>query len=60
MQPVTTDKAFDFVRSQFIHSLKVEIQEFVHRLTQARHYHIATENDENVFLVALRCSNIWK
>lgn len=46
--------AFRWVRSQTIPSLQLEMQEFEHLKTGARHYHLAADNPENVFLVALR------
>lgn len=46
--------AFQWVRSQTIPSLQLEMQEFEHTKTGARHYHLAADNPENVFLVALR------
>ncbi|WP_151704720.1 insulinase family protein [Nitrincola alkalilacustris] len=46
--------SFTFLRSQKIHSLNVEINEFEHKVTGAKHYHIAADRDENVFLVAFR------
>jgi Zn-dependent M16 (insulinase) family peptidase len=46
--------SFKFVRKQKIDSLNVEIEEFDHIKTGAKHYHLASKNDENVFLVALR------
>ncbi len=49
-----TDPAFEFIRSEQINSLNVVVQEFRHRKTGAQHVHIAADNPENVFLVALR------
>ncbi len=46
--------AFEWVRSQVIDSLKLTVEEYRHKTTGAAHYHIAADNDENVFLVALR------
>ena len=46
--------AFEFKRSETIDSLGIDIQEYVHRKTGALHYHIAADNQENVFLVAFR------
>ncbi|ALO46031.1 insulinase family protein [Pseudohongiella spirulinae] len=46
--------AFHWLRSHNIASLQLEMHEFEHRRTGARHYHLAADNDENVFLVALR------
>jgi Zn-dependent M16 (insulinase) family peptidase len=46
--------AFELLREQDIPSLKVHYQEFRHRVTGAQHIHLAADNSENVFLVALR------
>ncbi|AFU97991.1 insulinase family protein [Simiduia agarivorans] len=46
--------AFEFIKRQTIDSLNVELQEFRHRVTGAQHIHISADNNENVFLVALR------
>ncbi|MFT2110319.1 insulinase family protein [Marinomonas sp. 2405UD68-3] len=46
--------AFSFVRSEFIDALNVEVFEYEHSVTGAKHIHIASENDENVFLVGLK------
>jgi Zn-dependent M16 (insulinase) family peptidase len=48
------DPAFRFVRQQYIASLQVTMQAFEHIKTGAQHYHLAADNTENVFLVALR------
>ncbi|MCG8612291.1 MAG: insulinase family protein, partial [Pseudomonadales bacterium] len=45
---------FSFIRKQKIESLNVDIEEYCHEKTGARHLHIAAENPENVFLVAFR------
>ncbi len=45
---------FEWVRSQPIESLNITVEEYRHRKTGAVHYHMAADNDENVFLVALR------
>ncbi len=45
---------FNLIRTQNIESLGVEVQEYEHKKTGAIHYHLAADNDENVFLVALR------
>ncbi|MBL1277373.1 MAG: insulinase family protein [Ectothiorhodospiraceae bacterium] len=45
---------FRHLRRQSIESLGLEIDEFEHRQTGAKHYHLAADNNENVFLVALR------
>lgn len=46
--------AFEFIRSQPIAALNLSIEEYRHRKTGARHYHMATEDDQNAFLVGLR------
>ena len=50
----STDTAFELLREQDIPSLKVRYQEYRHRVTGAQHIHLAADNKENVFLVALR------
>jgi len=49
-----TNSAFELLREQDIPSLKVRYQEYRHRVTGAQHIHLAADNKENVFLVALR------
>ena len=51
---VKTHPAFELLRTEEISSLKVEYQEFRHTVTGAQHIHLASDNKENVFLVALR------
>ncbi|MBQ0711805.1 MAG: insulinase family protein [Porticoccus sp.] len=46
--------AFEFLRSERIESLNIEMAEYRHRNTGAQHVHITADNTENVFLVALR------
>jgi presequence protease len=46
--------SFTWLRSQAIPSLQLDMHEFEHIKTGARHYHLAADNPENVFLVALR------
>lgn len=46
--------SFEFLRSEPIASLGVEIAEYQHRGTGAKHFHMRSDYDENVFLVALR------
>jgi Zn-dependent M16 (insulinase) family peptidase len=45
---------FELLRSQTIDALKIRVEEYRHRVTGAQHIHLAADNDENVFLVALR------
>lgn len=49
-----THPGFEFIRSQTIDALKIEVEEYRHKVTGAQHIHIAADNNENVFLVALR------
>ncbi|NIB44543.1 peptidase M16 [Pseudomaricurvus alkylphenolicus] len=46
--------AFEKLRSQTIDSLQVTVEEYRHTNTGAQHIHISADNNENVFLVALR------
>lgn len=46
--------AFDYVSDTRVESLNLTIQHFVHRQTGAVHYHLASEHEEKVFMVALR------
>lgn len=52
--PQTIHPAFEWVRSQTIDSLNICVEEYRHKKTGAAHYHMAADNNENVFLVALR------
>lgn len=52
--PPKTHPAFEFVRAVPIESLRLTVEEYRHRRTGAAHYHLAADNPENVFLVALR------
>lgn len=47
-------QAFEFIRQQYIPALSTTVFEFRHKVTGAVHYHLANDNDENVFLVAFR------
>ena len=51
---ISKHPAFEWVRSQTIESLNVTVEEYRHLKTGAAHYHMAADNNENVFLVALR------
>jgi Zn-dependent M16 (insulinase) family peptidase len=46
--------SFEFLRSQTLSTLNITVNEYRHRKTGAQHIHIDADNDENVFLVALR------
>jgi Zn-dependent M16 (insulinase) family peptidase len=52
--PAKVHDAFDWMRSERIESLNLVVEEYRHRVTGASHYHLAADNPENVFLVALR------
>jgi Zn-dependent M16 (insulinase) family peptidase len=52
--PSKVHQAFEWLRSERIESLNLTVEEYRHRGTGAAHYHLATDNPENVFLVALR------
>ncbi len=51
---VQSHPSFELVRTTDIDALNLQVQEFRHRATGAAHYHLAANNNENVFLVALR------
>lgn len=46
--------AFEQVRKHRIDTLNLTVEEYRHRETGATHLHLASDNDENVFFVALR------
>lgn len=52
--PANAHPAFEPIRQENIESLNIRVEQFEHRVTGAMHYHLASENTENVFLVALR------
>ncbi|MFV2057810.1 MAG: insulinase family protein, partial [Thiohalomonadales bacterium] len=45
---------FEFIRSESIPLLSIEVEEYRHCETGAIHYHLAADKTENVFLVAVR------
>ncbi len=49
-----THAAFELIRSQQLDTLKITLEEYRHKVTGAQHIHLAADNNENVFLVALR------
>ncbi len=49
-----THPAFRHLRTHQIKTLQLTVEEYEHVGTGARHLHMASTNDENVFLVALR------
>jgi presequence protease len=52
--PATAHPAFEAIRTETIESLNIRVEQYEHRKTGAVHYHLASKNNENVFLVALR------
>jgi len=49
-----THPAFEKLRSHRIDTLNLDVEEYRHIKTGARHLHLAADNEENVFFVALR------
>lgn len=45
---------FELIQSQFIETLNLTVEVYRHQVTGAMHYHLASDSDENVFMVALR------
>lgn len=54
VKPNKIHPAFQWQRSEAIDSLNIVIEEYRHIKTGAMHYHLNADNEENVFLVALR------
>lgn len=52
--PSIVHSSFEWVRSEAISSLNLTVEEYKHTKTGVSHYHLAADNTENVFLVALR------
>jgi len=52
--PLTADSPFLQLRSHHLDTLNIQIEEYEHRVTGARHFHLACDNPENVFTVAFR------
>ena len=46
--------SFEYRESAHIQSLDIQVNEFRHKITGTPHFHLATENTENAFLVGLR------
>ncbi|CAK0773355.1 presequence protease [Gammaproteobacteria bacterium] len=47
-----SDQTFLLVRRQVVPSLNLTVDEYRHRVTGSRHFHLAAEDDNNAFLVA--------
>ncbi|MCX2982088.1 peptidase M16 [Halieaceae bacterium IMCC14734] len=54
MTQAEPQSAFKLVRNEHIDSLNLQVEQYEHRATGSVHYHLAAENNENVFMVALR------
>jgi Zn-dependent M16 (insulinase) family peptidase len=54
MNQALAHPSFEALRNEHIDSLKLNVEQYRHRATGAVHYHLASDNTENVFLVALR------
>lgn len=52
--PAGSHPAFEALRQHQIAALHLTVEEFRHKATGALHYHLASDNPENVFLVAFR------
>lgn len=51
---VKAHPAFELVDCRYIDSLNVRLEQYRHKATGADHYHLASDSDENVFMVSLR------
>ncbi len=51
---LTPSAPFELLRTQPIESLNITVEEYRHKATGAQHIHLQADNQENVFLVALR------
>ncbi|PCJ39615.1 MAG: peptidase M16 [SAR86 cluster bacterium] len=49
-----SDSSFRQLRSRFLETLNIDVEEYEHKVTGAKHFHLASDNPENVFMVALR------
>ena len=54
VQESNLSEAFEKVNASTISSLGLTVTEYRHKLTKAMHIHLASEDDENVFMVAFR------
>ncbi|OTG77059.1 peptidase M16 [Acinetobacter sp. ANC 4169] len=50
----TVHPAFQLIRQHHVEALDIRVFEYQHKVTGAIHYHLASDLDENVFLVAFR------
>ena len=47
-----TDSIFTLIRKERVPALNITVEEYCHEATGARHYHLATDDNNNAFLVA--------
>lgn len=52
--PDSVHPDFEQLQTRNIDALNIIVEEYRHRVTGARHFHLAADNPENVFLVAFR------
>lgn len=50
----TIHPAFQLLRQHHVEALDLHVAQYQHKATGAVHYHLSSESDENVFLVAFR------
>lgn len=50
----TVHPAFEFKNAHYIDTLNLTVEHYEHKATGAAHYHLAADDPQNVFLVALR------
>lgn len=50
----TPFRTFELVQAKEIPSLKIRVEEYEHTKTGAKHYHLASDNTENVCMAAVR------
>lgn len=48
------DNNFSFIKAKKFNQLNINLEEYKHDFTAARHFHLATNNSENVFMVSFR------
>lgn len=46
--------SFEYLGSTAIETLKISVEHYRHKVTGAEHYHLAADDPQNVFMVALR------
>lgn len=54
MSQKETHPAFEFITQHYIESLSINVEHYRHKVTGAEYYHLAADDPQNVFMVALR------